>query len=165
MLKHAALLMILPLPGGCTFLLDDRCGPVQRFTDTRGEFHDSEGAGLARTELSLVEERGGGASVVAVIMGGRGTLGAPLRGHVLRASLYDHAASVLVLELPVNPAPSGGDEVIGSATVAVSDVAAVKRTLLSGRGLLVLETDLPGVVVHAQLAEVHERDWSRASCS
>lgn len=165
MIKRLLLLAALLLQGGCmSALFSDGCGPVQRFTTALGEVRDGA-TPVARVEVQLHEERGAATRVGVIMLGARGSLGAPLRGHVLSARLVKGATGATIATFPLQPAPIFGDEVIGSTRAAVDDVDAAKRTLLDGDARLVLETDLPTGPVVVPLTEPHRGDWGRASCS
>jgi hypothetical protein len=165
MIKRLLLVAALTLQGGCiSALLDDGCGPVHRFTTANGEIRD--GATLiAFVEVELQEQRGADTELSIIMLGPRNSLGAPLRGHVLGARLVHGVTGATMGTFPIQPAPSGGDEVIGSTRAPVADVGAVKRALLDGDARLVLETDLPAGQVVAQLPKARGGDWGRASCS
>lgn len=166
MIKRSALVIALLLQGACGLpLLDDSCGPVQRFTSAEGEVSNG-GSRLVYVRLQVAEERGKATSMGAIFMGERGSFGAPLRGHVLSARVIDGATGAALHNLQVHPAPPMGDEVIGATGLVIPNTEAVKRVMLDGDAVLVLTTDLAGMAeVRVPLPDAYDGDWGRASCS
>jgi hypothetical protein len=144
----------------------DGCGPIQRLLTATGEIRDGT-ALIATVTVTVVEQRGDPRVVRAEVAGARGPSGAPLRGHVLAARLVNAANGDTIRVFRLLPADPGGDgDVIDFPPVSAGDdLKPIKRMLRRRRGVLLLDTDLPGRErITVPLTGVHVGGWVRAEC-
>jgi hypothetical protein len=153
--------------GGCG--LAGPCEPETR--DVTAATSGSTSAGSDYAEVMLSEYRAGPGSLYWSAQGPPLPLGEvaslPLEQHVLAARLLDGGSDMaLLLELPVRPIEGLG-AVGGQVRLLTEEISfePLFDLVRSGRGVLELETDIPGRErLILPLQTVFFRDWSRRQC-
>jgi hypothetical protein len=153
----------LLLHAACGPSREDGCGPMQRTLAARGDVRDG-GRVVATASVAVREQRGDPAVLDVRVTGARGSSGAPLRGHVRGARLV-HANGDTIRDFRIILPPRNGDEVVGTEPASPGDLDAVERMLRRRRGVLLLDTDLPGRErIPVPLTDVQVSRWKRAPC-
>lgn len=162
MIRRSALAAGLLFGGAC--VSGDGCGPIQRVTMASGEIRDGD-AVIATATVRLTEQLGDPTGLRATVTGARGSSGAPLRGHVLRVRAVNARTGRTIRVFRVLPPSPGSDEVVEVPAESPGDKVAVKRMLRRRRGVLQLDTDLPGRErITVPLTRAHAGGWVRTEC-
>jgi hypothetical protein len=162
MIRRIAFVAGLLFGAGC--VSGDGCGPIERVTKASGEIRDGD-ALIATATVMLTERRADASSLRATVTGARGSSGAPLRGHVLRVRVVNAGTGRTIRVFRVLPPSPGSDEVIEVSAESPGDKDAVKRMLRRRRGVLQLETNLPGRErITVPLTRAHAGGWVRTEC-
>ena len=143
------------------------CGTVNR-TTANGPLRDAAGMSLATAQVDLSDNVGPSSlRLSAGVMGPAGSGGAPLRGRVTRGRVVTETGE-LIAEIPTGTATLYIDAVVALIGVDVSrsDYDRVRRSLMSARARVILETDLPGrELLEAVLTDVRDAPGEVSRCS
>ena len=129
---------------------------------------DATNAALATVEADLSDNVGPSFLRLSVgVMGPGGSAGAPLRGHVTRASFVTESGE-LIADIPTGTTTLYIDAVVALNVDLPSraEYNRVRSQLLTGRTKVILETDLPGRErLETILASVRELPGEINRCS